>query len=361
MGLKVFLIFVVFASFFQTFGAENLYLNVTEFEQESIGVRESRAELIMAELSFNGGKAYRVVAKESKNLRAVLRLRMRGVSVVSGVWLLDGMPFERFREKVYKGQVRSIKTRLIPGLDTLTPGIHTLSVRLTEPGNLNINFPVLKYFVLAGKRKIDILTPGNGLVTKDEELPSFRWRGTKDCVRYRLAFSGNTVELFKNRKSLVWMNAGGNLEFRPEEEEWKQIKRNRWTYWKISGLDSLGNIVAESEIRELKIAVSGSKIEIQKISDISGGVFIPDTAGRGKALMLSGNITYQGNADYLVLRVFRNSVLVDQLLFRDVRKHEIRKFATSIIKTGSLRKVRMELLKISSPAVLVGIKEVVLR
>ena len=68
-----------------------------------------------------------------------------------------------------------------------------------------------------------------------------------------------------------------------------------------------------------------------------------------------------GDSKYLVLRVYANNKLSDQLLFRDVKKGEKRFFETSIPNTGKETRILFQVLNTSSPAVIVGIRNLLLK
>jgi len=53
--------------------------------------------------------------------------------------------------------------------------------------------------------------------------------------------------------------------------------------------------------------------------------------------------------------------LTDQLLFRDVKKNEKHYFETSIPNKKKMSRIQFKVLKTSSPAVIIGIKGLILR
>jgi hypothetical protein len=129
-------------------------------------------------------------------------------------------------------------------------------------------------------------------------------------------------------------------------------------------LDSGKNIVAESSVREMKIIVPGAKIGIQRITDMDGkGIALGSdfTATRNDKLIIHGHLAYPGDAEYLILRVYANDNLVDQLLFRDVKKDERKFFETSVPNMEKESRVIFEVLKSSSPSVVIGYAELKLK
>ena len=77
--------------------------------------------------------------------------------------------------------------------------------------------------------------------------------------------------------------------------------------------------------------------------------------------MLPGSIPYKGDSKFLVLRVFAGKTMVDQLLFRDVKKGDTRTFETSIPNKDKSTPITLQVLKTSSPSVIIGIKNLVLK
>lgn len=319
--------------------------------------------LEIAEVRLDNGKYYKVISKNSKNIQAVLRMKMRGSGIIAGHWEVDGHPYEFFSETVSQGMVKEIYTRRVPGLPTIDPGLHSITVRLTRPG-VDIRFPVLKYFVLPYENTVTTVSPPDGFVAKDKEIPEFSWEGAKGANKYQVVFSNVLYPVMTNAASLNWMDMETSLTFTPGEQLWNGIKRNRWTYWKVRALNTFGEVVAESDVRDIKVVIATAKISINRVTDLEGNE-IPVERGnirtRADDLLVSGSVEYLGDSEYLVLRVYSDHELCDQLLFRDVKKGEKRSFETSIPHRKGESRVYFQVLKTSSPAVLIGIKNLVLK
>ena len=131
-------------------------------------------------------------------------------------------------------------------------------------------------------------------------------------------------------------------------------------------MDTFGNVVAESDIRDIKVVIATAKISIDKVTNLEGKKI---EFGKGKGnvktqtddILVHGSIEYMGDSKYLVLRVYANNKLSDQLLFRDVKKGEKRFFETSIPNTGKETRILFQVLNTSSPAVIVGIKNLLVK
>jgi hypothetical protein len=122
--------------------------------------------------------------------------------------------------------------------------------------------------------------------------------------------------------------------------------------------------LAESGIQEMKVIVPGAKIGIQKITDMDGkpvAIGSGLTAARAEQLLIHGSLTYPAAAEYLIVRVYAGEDLVDQLLFRAMRKDEVRLFETSVPNGPGESRVTFQVLKSSSPSVLVGYQELLLK
>ncbi|MCP5103734.1 MAG: PKD domain-containing protein [bacterium] len=325
---------------------------------------DDQVNLEIAEIRLDNGKYYQIVPKNSKNIRAVLRMKMRGTGIVSGFWSIDGHPFEFFNETVSQGMVKEIYTREIPGLPTIEPGIHRITLTLTRPGDLNVRFPELKYFVLPYENILKAAAPVDGFICKDKEIPEFSWEEARGANKYQIAFSDHLYPIMNNTPLLKWIDVGTDLKFTPGEQTWNSIKRNRWTYWKVRALTTNGEVVAESDLMDIKVVIATAKLSILKVTDLEGKeirIYGSSLRTTAQDLLVRGSVEYMGNSDYLVLRVYAGSELCDQLLFRDVKKGEERFFETSIPHKSNRTRVFFQVLKTSSPAVVVGITNLIFK
>jgi PKD repeat protein len=328
-----------------------------------LGIND-QVNLEIAEITLDNGKYYEVIPKKSKNIRAQLRMKMRGTGIVSGYWIVDNQPYEFFNEVVYQGQIRTIFTREIPGLPVFDPGMHTVTVQLTRPQGQAVVFPTLRYFVLPYDNVIETLSPWDGAVIKEDEVANFSWQRVLGGSYYQISFANSLFPLLRDDASLKWLDCPDGLSFSPDVTVWNAIKRNQWTYWKVRASDSGKNIVAESAVQEMKVIIPGAEIGIQKITDLDGkGITLGSdfTTTQTDQLIVHGYLTYPGEAEYLILRVYSNDNLVDQLLFRDVKKDEKKMFETSVPNMEKESRVIFEVLKSSSPSMIIGYAELKLK
>jgi PKD repeat protein len=325
---------------------------------------DDQVNLEIAEVRLDNGKYYKIVPKNSKNIRAILRMKMRGTGIVSGRWIVDGSPFELFSEVARQGTIKEIYTRTIPGLPTVTPGIHTITVELTRPEDIPVTFPVLKYFVLPYENLIETLTPPDGFIAKEKEIPEFSWKEPRLASKYQVAFSNYLYSFMGEGQVISWIDVKTQLKYTPGLETWNRIKRNRWTYWKVRALDTNNNVVAESDIHDIKVVIATAEISVDKVTDLEGNEIPISSSGVTTStddLLVHGSIEYKGDSEFLVLRVYVDNELMDQLLFRDVKKNEKRYFETSIPNKKKISRIQFKVLKTSSPAVIIGIKGLILR
>jgi PKD repeat protein len=328
-----------------------------------IGITD-KVNLQVAEIRFDNGKYYQVVPKNSKNIRAVLRMKWEGTGVISGYWLWNNTPLEFFSVVTSQGILNEIYTKNIPGIPTIEPGLHTIGLRLTRPANLNVVLPVIKYFVLSAENSVNTLSPKDGFVAKDNEIPEFSWEAPKGGSKYQIVFSNAIYPLLNYSRDLNWINTEKPLTFKPDTDTWNKIKRNHWTYWKVRALDTFGNVVAESDINDIKVVIATAEVSINKVTDLDGRevVFNNDKiVSDNDNILAYGTIKYKGNSKYLVLRIYVDNELTDQLLFRNVKKEEIMHFETSVPNRRENTAVMFKVLKTSSPAVVVGIKGITLK
>jgi len=318
--------------------------------------------LLLAEISMDNGKYYKIVPKNSKNIKAVLKMKMKGTGVVSGYWIVDDQPYEFFNETAFQGEIKTITTKDIPGLPVLQPGMHTVTVQLTTPAQ-SVTFPYLRYFVLPYENVIQLASPQDASVIKEKEIPEFSWNKAIGASRYQIAFSNTLIQILDSTPNLRWKETSQQLNHTPDAETWNNLRRNQWVYWKVRALDSPGNVVAESPIQEIKIIVPEAAIAVTKIADLDGKeIKLENQIARSKtgAILVQGRLEYQANAEFLILRVFSDNELVDQLLFRNVKKGEKRFFETSIQNLNPPHQIVFQVVKSSSPSLVIGFQELTL-
>lgn len=318
--------------------------------------------LLLAEITLDNGKYYKVVPKNSRNIKAILKMKMKGTGAVSGYWIVDDQPYEFFNETAYQGEIKTIYTKDIPGLPVLQSGMHTITVKLISPAE-SVVFPNLRYFVLPFENTITPLSPRDASVIKEKEIAEFSWNKANGASRYQIVLSNNLIQILSTGNGLRWIDVDGQLAYLPDPETWGSLKRNQWIYWKVRALDGLGTVIGESPIQEMKIIVPEAKIEITAITDMDGKkIRLENQTVRSKSdvILFRGNVEYEGNAEYLILRVFQDNELTDQLLFRDVIQNKNKSFETSIQNQEKTNQIVFQVVKSSAPSLVIGFQEITL-
>ncbi|MCP4215552.1 MAG: PKD domain-containing protein [bacterium] len=322
---------------------------------------DANVYLEIAEILLDNGNNYKAVKKLSPGNYALLRLKMSGSGTLAGYWMVDGQSFEYFEQWVNQGELKEIRTGTSPGLPVMDPGIHTVTVQLTKPENVQVSFPELKYYVSARELNVKTRKPRDGFVAKEDEITAFAWTPVKKAVSYQVAFSETLYPLISEDYQVTWHEVGAAVTFTPPAQLWNTFRRNRSTYWLVRALDARGKVLAQSEVRELKVVVAKGEIRIKKVTDLAereiallqGKRIQTQAAG----ILVHGEIDYTGQSDFMVLRVYVDDTLTDRLLFRDVKKNTPRSFETYLPHKNKNSRVVFQLLKTSSPAVIVGIDE----
>lgn len=101
------------------------------------------------QLRFEDGKAYRVVPKDLPSLKAFADIKFEGTGLLRVQWLVDGAPFGAFITRALSFAAdTTVDSGDVPGLPTIQPGIHEVSLRIMSP-EANFTIPVIRYFVSA--------------------------------------------------------------------------------------------------------------------------------------------------------------------------------------------------------------------
>jgi len=116
-----------------------------------VGVVPSRGprapfSISFIQLRFDDGKSYKVVPRKSMLLVAFGDIKFEGSGTMVAQWMVDGSPYRLVSmPMVQAGQV-NIDSGEIPGLPTLIPGIHEVTLNIIQP-RVEFNVPVIQYFV----------------------------------------------------------------------------------------------------------------------------------------------------------------------------------------------------------------------
>jgi PKD repeat protein len=101
------------------------------------------------QLRFEDGKSYTVVPKGLPSLRAFADIKYEGTGLLRVQWLVDGAPFGVFITRALNFAAdTTVDSGVLPGLPTLMPGMHEVSLRIFDPA-VDFTIPVIRYFVSA--------------------------------------------------------------------------------------------------------------------------------------------------------------------------------------------------------------------
>lgn len=124
-------------------------------------------------LQFEDGKSYKVVPKNFMPLVSFAEIKYEGSGILVAQWMVDGSPFRFLSQPLVQAEQILIDSGNIPGLPTLIPGIHEVTLNIIQPA-LEFNVPVIRYFVTSqteAKGPVFDLSVSNVKTLDDEEIP----------------------------------------------------------------------------------------------------------------------------------------------------------------------------------------------
>ena len=122
----------------------------------------SKFAISFIQLRFEDGKSYKVVPREFGALTAFAKIKFEGTGVLQAQWLVDGMPFKTVFTNLSFAGSTIIDSGSVPGLPSLIPGLHEVTLRLMQPV-AEFEVPVIRYFVTADavpREAVDFLLDG---------------------------------------------------------------------------------------------------------------------------------------------------------------------------------------------------------
>lgn len=324
----------------------------TEIEVKGI---TDQVSLHNAELRFDNGRAYRVVAKNSNHLQAELQLKMEGTGLVTGIWLLDNQPFKQFSQLANQGIVTIIQSGLTPPLPAIDPGLHKLTVQLTRP--FSGQLPEIYYYVEPISALMEIIEPAEKLLVKEDNPLFFRWQPVRGASWYEIGFCDSLFTFLFARDRVQWQTIREGSQYKPDASTWSSLRRNQPVFWQVRAVDSTHQLISQSEPREIQLTLNPAKIAIDSVSDLAGRPQPVPAVNLPRQLLVKGSISYPESSQYLMLRVFADERMVNQLLFRDIHPDKPIPFTSSVPGQGSHR-ITLQVLKPTSPAVVIGVHHI---
>ncbi len=122
----------------------------------------ARFAVSFIQLRFEDGKAYKVIPRQFDALTAFAEIKFEGTGVLQAQWLVDGMPFKTVFTSLSFAGTTIIDSGKVPGLPSLIPGIHEVTLSLMQP-RAEFIIPVIRYFVTADaepRPAVDLLLDG---------------------------------------------------------------------------------------------------------------------------------------------------------------------------------------------------------
>lgn len=108
----------------------------------------ARFAVSFIQLRFEDGKSYKVVPRQFDSLTAFAEIKFEGTGVLQAQWLVDGMPFKTVFTSLSFAGSTIIDSGRVPGLPSLIPGLHEVSLSLMQP-QAEFVVPMIRYFVTA--------------------------------------------------------------------------------------------------------------------------------------------------------------------------------------------------------------------
>jgi PKD repeat protein len=100
------------------------------------------------QLRFDDGTNYKVVPKNFAPLKALAEIKYEGTGNFYAQWMVDGVPFRMVSQSLAFAQQIVLDSGEIPGLPTIIPGIHDVTLNIIQP-QVEFVVPVIRYFVTA--------------------------------------------------------------------------------------------------------------------------------------------------------------------------------------------------------------------
>ncbi len=108
----------------------------------------ARFAVSFIQLRFEDGKSYKVIPRQFGSLTAFAEIKFEGTGILQAQWLVDGMPFRTVFTNLSFAGSTIIDSGRVPGLPSLIPGLHEVSLSLMQP-QAEFVVPVIRYFVTA--------------------------------------------------------------------------------------------------------------------------------------------------------------------------------------------------------------------
>ncbi len=130
-------------------------------------------------LRFVDGKSYKVIPKGFEGFIAEADIKYEGTGNMLVQWIVDGIPYRADSKSLPFAYEDTIDSGETPGLPTLVPGIHEVTLRFIDP-QVDFEIPVIRYYVTP---EVSKKPPVHIAITK-----------AMDPRQKEISLSGNTLE-----------------------------------------------------------------------------------------------------------------------------------------------------------------------
>ncbi len=274
-------------------------LTVTPGKGAFIGLAIHSIELLFE----NNNKGYIVVPFKYTNLKVKARIRYEGSGVLTGFWTIDDVPFASFnRNLTFRGDLE-LK---LSGLPAINPGLHTVSLRITQPQlypELDVSIPVIHYYVSALENKIEITSPENGDVLFVNQKIRLTWNTIPQIFRYVLIYGNNPEKVVTGKAKKLILNNTGYQELTLPPGQY---------YIKIVGENQDGVPMYYSDIVNFQVIENPIQIKIGAFKDIEEGTATKEKLKKGKYYNLGINIKVLKGGPYLIRTYFNGKKINEE-------------------------------------------------
>ncbi len=205
-------------------------------------------EVSALEFSFDNGKYYRVVGKNSPAPGYQLRIKARGRGVLSGQFMLDNMSIGLFQMVVQENQAAVLPRAQMAVLPMIDMGLHELTLKLTNYA-FNRRIPIIKYFVTAAG-VIQIVAPLIDAKVPAGEKVNLRWAIERKKPQFEIALSDVPFQFLDDRQ-VVWLPLAGASSYLLDPAPYKP---GAWIYWQVRLLNERKQVQTTSEIASFKLS-----------------------------------------------------------------------------------------------------------
>lgn len=197
----------------------------------------------LLEVSFSGGKYYRVTSKKGHPPSYYVKIKAAGRGILKGRWILDGHPVELFSVTLLPNRVTELRGNQVPLLPLTDTGDHYFTLEFTNyPPSGFQRIPFIRYFVTE-TGEIVITSPAPGAKVSSANVLPLKWewesRFKKEDLRYQLLVSEIPVQfLTQEQVTAAWKTVGsGNRH----QLDVSGFKRGAWIYWQVRAVSGRDN------------------------------------------------------------------------------------------------------------------------